>query len=42
MKHKFKKWHIALMSFIALFIAVFASLFNLKADTVDEETGEVF
>ena len=41
MKHKFKKWHIALMSFIALFIAVFASLFNLKADTVDEETGEV-
>lgn len=41
MKHKLKKWHIALMSFIALFIAVFASLFNLKADTVDEETGEI-
>lgn len=41
MKHKLKKWHIALMSFMALFIAVFASLFNLKADTIDEETGEV-
>jgi hypothetical protein len=37
MKNKIKKWHIALMSFIALFIAVFASLFSLKADTVDEE-----
>lgn len=41
MKNKIKKWHIALMSFIALFIAVFASLFSLRADTVDEETGEV-
>ena len=41
MKHKLKKWHIALMSFMALFIAVFASLFSLRADTVDEETGEV-
>ena len=41
MKHKLKKWHIALMSFLTLFIAVFASLFSLRADTVDEETGEV-
>ena len=41
MKNKIKKWHIALMSFIALFVAVFASLFSLRADTVDEETGEV-
>ena len=41
MKTKLKKWHIALMSFIALFIAIFASLFSLKADTVDEETGEI-
>ena len=37
MKTKLKKWHIILMSFMALFIAVFASLFSLKADTVDEE-----
>lgn len=37
MKGKLKKWHIALMSFMALFIAVFASLFSLKATTVDEE-----
>ena len=41
MKNKIKKWHIALMSFMALFIAIFASLFSLRADTVDEETGEV-
>lgn len=41
MKNKIKKWHIALMSFLTLFIAVFASLFSLKADTVDEETGEI-
>ena len=41
MKNKIKKWHIILMSFMALFIAVFASLFSLKADTVDDETGEV-
>ena len=41
MKHKIKKWHIALMSFLTLFIAVFASLFSLRADTVDDETGEV-
>lgn len=41
MKNKIKKWHIALMSFMALFVAVFASLFSLRADTVDEETGEV-
>ena len=41
MKNKIKKWHIALMSFLTLFIAVFASLFSLRADTVDEETGEV-
>ena len=37
MRTKLKKWHLVLMSFIALFIAVFASLFSLKADTVDEE-----
>mgnify|MGYP002792662061 CR=1 FL=1 len=41
MKNKIKKWYIALMSFIALFIAIFASLFSLRATTVDEETGEV-
>ena len=41
MKTKLKKWHLALMSFMALFIAVFASLFNLKADPVDDETGEI-
>ena len=41
MKNKIKKWHIALMSFMALFIAIFASLFSLRADTVDEETGEI-
>ena len=41
MKYKLKKWHIMLMSFMALFIAIFASLFSLKADTVDEETGEI-
>lgn len=41
MKNKIKKWHMALMSFLTLFIAVFASLFSLRADTVDEETGEV-
>ena len=37
MKNKIKKWHIALMSFMALFIAIFASLFSLNATTVDEE-----
>ena len=37
MKNKIKKWHIALMSFMALFIAVFASIFSLNATTVDEE-----
>ena len=41
MKNKIKKWHIALMSFILLFVAIFASLFSLRADTVDEETGEI-
>ena len=41
MKTKLKKWHLVLMSFMALFIAVFASLFSLKADTVDDETGEI-
>ena len=41
MKNKIKKWHIALMSFLTLFIAVFTSLFSLRADTVDEETGEI-
>ena len=40
MKNKIKKYHIVLMSFMALFIAVFASMFSLRADTVDEETGE--
>ena len=37
MRTKLKRWHIILMSFMALFIAVFASLFSLKADPVDEE-----
>ena len=41
MKNKIKKWHIALMSFLALFVTIFASLFSLRADTIDEETGEV-
>lgn len=41
MKNKIKKWHIALMSFVALMFAIFTSLFNLKADPVDDETGEV-
>ena len=40
MKNKIKKWHIALMSFLTLFVTIFASLFSLRADTVDEETGE--
>ena len=40
MKNKIKKWHIALMSFMLLFVAVFASMFSLRADTIDEETGE--
>ena len=41
MKNKIKKWHIVLMSFVLLFVAVFASMFSLRADTVDEETGEI-
>ena len=41
MKYKLKKWHIALMSFLTLFATIFASLFSLRADTIDEETGEV-
>ena len=41
MKNKLKKWHIALMSFVALMFAIFTSLFNLKADPVDDETGEI-
>ena len=41
MKTKLKKWHIALMSFVALMLAIFTSLFNLKADPVDDETGEI-
>ena len=41
MKNKIKKWHIFLMSFVALMLAVFTSLFNLKADPVDDETGEI-
>ena len=41
MKNKIKKWHIALMSFLTLFVTIFASLFSLRADTVDEETGEI-
>ena len=42
MKTKLKKWHIALMSFVALMLAVFTSLFSLKAHPVDDETGEIF
>ena len=41
MKTKLKKWHVVLMSFVALVFAIFTSLFNLKADPVDDETGEV-
>ena len=41
MKNKIKKWHIALMSFVALVFAIFTSLFSLKADPVDDETGEI-
>ena len=41
MKNKIKKWHIALMSFMALFIAVFASLFSLKAEPTNSETNEI-
>ena len=41
MKNKLKKWHIVLMSFVALMLAIFTSLFNLKADPVDDETGEI-
>ena len=41
MKTKLKKCHIALMSFLTLFVTIFASLFSLRADTIDEETGEV-
>ena len=41
MKTKLNKWHIFLMSFITLFITVCASLFSLKADTIDDETGEM-
>ena len=41
MKNKIKKWHIALMSFVALMFAIFTSLLNLKADPVDDETGEI-
>ena len=41
MKNKIKKWHIVLMSFVALMLAIFTSLFNLKADPVDDETGEI-
>ena len=41
MKNKIKKWHIALMSFLTLFVTIFTSLFSLRADTVDEETGEI-
>ena len=41
MKTKLKKWHIVLMSFVALMLAVFTSLFSLKADPVDDETGEI-
>ena len=40
MKNKIKKWHIALMSFVTLFITLFASFFNLKADPVNENTEE--
>ena len=41
MKNKIKKWHIALMSFVALMFAIFTSLFSLKANPVDDETGEI-
>ena len=41
MKTKLKKWHVVLMSFVALVFAIFTSLFNLKADPVDDETGEI-
>ena len=41
MKAKLKKWHVILMSFVALMFAIFTSLFNLKADPVDDETGEI-
>ena len=41
MKTKLKKWHIVLMSLVALVFAIFTSLFNLKADPVDDETGEI-
>ena len=41
MKAKLKKWHILLMSFFALIITTITSLFILKADTIDEETGEI-
>ena len=41
MKNKIKKWHIVLMSFLTLFVTIFASLFSLKADPVDDETGEI-
>jgi hypothetical protein len=41
MKNKIRKWHIVLMSFVLLFVAVFTSMFSLRADTVDEETGEI-
>ena len=41
MKNKIKKWHIVLMSFLTLFVTILASLLSLRADTVDEETGEI-
>ena len=41
MKTKLKKWHILLMSFIALFVTICASMFSLRADTIDDETGEI-
>ena len=41
MKNKIKKWHIFLMSFITLLVTICASIFSLKADPVDDETGEI-
>ena len=41
MKNKIKKWHIALMSFLTLFVIVCASMFSLRADPIDDETGEI-
>ena len=41
MKTKLKTWQISLLAIFAIMLAALASIFSLKADTVDEETGEV-